>query len=99
MDNEVLAKIVRQYREGQKLSQEEFARAVQQGSGESCSKQAVSLWESGQRRPGYQTLVTLAFVCADWRQTFGRDMLAALRPDVFEPAGEIGRALLGGGQA
>lgn len=64
----------------------------------SASFQAVSQWENGDHLPSLTLLLRLADCANDWRREFALDLLAALRPDLYKPVGEIGQDILGAGQ-
>jgi hypothetical protein len=87
--------IIQEYRKDRRLSLRGFSNAlVENVPNESISHQAVHYWEIGNQAPSFSLLLTLAFQTSDWRRNFALDCLAALRPESFQPAGEIGKRIL-----
>lgn len=93
------AQIVRTYRADQGLTLEQMADELrEQMAGTmfaNLSRQAIGLWERG-TLPNTIFLIRASRVYDDWRREFALDCLAAMEPDLFEPAGEIGREVLAG---
>lgn len=60
--------------------------------GRRVSYQTIKNWEDGRYLPdGYAMLRLSQAGHYDWRGTFAHDILAALYPDNYQPATEIGR--------
>lgn len=95
-----IAQIVRDYRvlvgtSARQTSLRGFAEALSEALealGRHISYQSVKNWEDGRHLPDAFLMVRLAEAGRyDWRGDFARDVLAALFPEHYEPASEIGR--------
>jgi transcriptional regulator with XRE-family HTH domain len=87
--------IVSRYRKSKKLSLRKFAAVlVENIQGESLSYMTVKNWEDGINTPDFSFLMTLALKCRDWRGDFAFDCLAAIKPNLYQPASAIGREIL-----
>ena len=84
-----IQQIVSTYRRKRNLPLRDFAAAI------GVSHQSVANWEAGAHTPHPGVLLPLALRCGDWRREFAFDCLAAIQPEVYAPAGEIGVAILG----
>jgi len=101
MDKTAIQQIVLEYRttqgDGKPITLDAMATALADNVlGIRCSRQAIWMWEAGQQEPGLDMLITL-FVSTqhdDWRHSFAADLLAAKRPDIYSPVGEIGKRIL-----
>lgn len=91
----LIPQIVKCYRAEHNLTQTELANGLAVAIGKKLSKASISYWENGISRPNHITLLKVARRCNDWRKEFALDILAALEPGVYEPAGEIGREVIG----
>lgn len=94
---EKTARIVSLYRADQNMTQEDFAAALTERlTDNSLTKQAVSLWEAGQRQPNHVFCLRLGILYenSDWRSAMGIDLLAALLPEAYKPVGKIGKHVL-----
>ena len=102
-----IADIVRNYRKlqgksrGRDLSLRKFAAAlteVLQAFGGGLSHQTVKNWQDRTHLPSPFYMMLIAFNApADWRRDFARDILAALRPDIYRPATKIGEQAIARG--
>lgn len=62
---------------------------------ESISHQTVKNWEERVHLPRVSFFVLAEMASPpDWRRDFSKDILAALRPRLYQPATEIGRAAM-----
>lgn len=86
--------IVTEYRKVRELSLRDFADSLSEHETASFSYQTIKNWEDGATTPSRLELIGLAAIYADWRKEFAIDCLAALRPRIFKPVGEIGRRLV-----
>lgn len=60
--------------------------------GRSISYQSIKNWEDGRYLPDAFSMLRLAQIARyDWRGDFATDILAALYPESYQPASEIGR--------
>ena len=98
-----VADIVFAYRQvlgtgGAQLSLREFARALNEVLavfGDSISHQTVKNWEDRVHLPRTYFMIQVGLESPnDWRRDFAQDILAALRPNLYQPATEIGRVAL-----
>jgi hypothetical protein len=96
-----VADIVYAYRQvlgagGVQLSLREFARAINEVMavfGDGISHQTVKNWEDRVHLPRTYFMIQLGLEAPnDWRRDFAQDILSALRPNLYQPATEIGRA-------
>jgi hypothetical protein len=96
-----VADIVYAYRQvlgegGAQLSLRAFARALNEVLavfGESISHQTVKNWEDRVHLPRTYFMLQLGLEAPnDWRRDFAQDVLSALRPNLYQPATEIGQA-------
>ncbi len=67
-----ISDIVLETRRQMKMTQEEFGAAL------GVTKQAVSAWEKGERKPGAITLMSILLQYKDWRFDFAVRILTAL---------------------
>jgi hypothetical protein len=95
-----VAQIVRDYRvlvgtSEQQATLRAFAALLSEvldSLGRAISYQSIKNWEDGRHLPDAFLMVRLAEAGRyDWRGDFARDVLAALFPESYEPASEIGR--------
>lgn len=95
-----VSQIVREYRILSGTSEAQatlraFARTLSealQSAGRCISYQSVKNWEDCRHLPDGFTMLRLSQAAHyDWRGSFAEDILAALYPDSYEPATEIGR--------
>lgn len=95
-----VAEIVYAYRQlmgadGAPLSLREFAQALNQALevfGDSVSHQTIKNWEDRIHLPRTYFMIQIGVQSPnDWRRDFSQDILSALRPDLYQPATEIGR--------
>jgi hypothetical protein len=94
-----VADIVYAYRQilgerGQPLSLRSFAIALNKildELGEGVSHQTIKNWEDRAHlpHPYYMTYISLK-APNDWRRDFAEDILSALRPNLYQPATDIG---------
>ncbi len=98
-----VSEIVRAYRhvEGRPehpLSLRVFAAslsAIVEHFGGSISHQTVKNWQDRNHLPNAFFMMQIAYHAPfDWRRDFAQDVLAALRPDIYQPATEIGQRAL-----
>jgi hypothetical protein len=98
-----VAEIVYAYRQlmgadGAPLSLREFARALNHALavfGDSVSHQTIKNWEDRVHLPRTYFMIQVGAQSPnDWRRDFSQDILAALRPELYQPATEIGRLAL-----
>lgn len=98
-----VADIVFAYRQvlgtgGAQLSLREFARALNEVLavfGDSISHQTIKNWEDRVHLPRTYFMIQVGLESPnDWRRDFAQDILAALRPNLYQPATEIGRVAL-----
>lgn len=88
----LLQRVVKEYRRQQRMSAEEFGRALAENiPGQTFSRQVIQYWESGKQTPGFPFLMSAAIKYGDWRRDFAFDCLAAIYPDYYQPATNIGR--------
>lgn len=87
-------RIVTAYRQTRELTLRDFAAALSEHPSASFSYQTIKNWEDDATQPNVLELVALTVLYHDWRMEFAGDCLAALRPRIFKPIGEIGRRLL-----
>ena len=95
-----VAEIVYAYRQvmgadGAPLSLRAFARALNPALevfGDSVSHQTIKNWEDRVHLPRTYFIIQIGVQSPnDWRRDFSQDILSALRPDLSQPATEIGR--------
>ena len=95
-----VAEIVYAYRQmmgadGAPLSLREFARTLNQALevfGDSISHQTIKNWEDQVHLPRTYFMIQIGVQSPnDWRRDFSQDILSALRPNMYQPATEIGR--------
>lgn len=98
-----VADIVFAYRQvlgagGAQISLREFSRALNEVLavfGDSISHQTIKNWEDRVHLPRTYFMIQLGLESPnDWRRDFAQDVLAALRPNLYQPATEIGRVAL-----
>ncbi len=98
-----VADIVYAYRcmlgqKGAPMSLRDFAEALNEvlaEFGETVSHQTIKNWEDRVHLPRAYFMTQIALMAPhDWRRDFAEDMLAALRPKLYQPATEIGRAAM-----
>lgn len=82
--------ITREYRKQRKFSLRAFAEALGNGSQE-ISHQTIKNWEDGTNEPDFSFVMTLVMKTRDWRMDFALDLLAAMKPEIYEPMTSIGR--------
>jgi transcriptional regulator with XRE-family HTH domain len=80
--------IVKKYREAQGMTVRQFGAAIGK------SFQSVNAWELGKDLPRYEVFYPLYIERDGWVREFAGDCLAALRPESFQPFGQIGRQVL-----
>ena len=84
--------------DGAPLSLREFARAFNQALevfGDSVSHQTIKNWEDRVHLPSTYFMIQIGVQSPnDWRRDFSQDILSALRPNLYQPATEIGRLAL-----
>jgi transcriptional regulator with XRE-family HTH domain len=85
--------IVRVYRKQKGLSLRDFAQELSEGlkNEEQVTYETIRNWERGEYKPNFSLLMTLAMTVRDWRGDFAFDILAAMKPDIYEPMTSIGR--------
>ena len=83
---------------GRPISLREFAEQYSEilaPFDESISHQTVKNWEDRVHLPRVSFIVLAEMASPpDWRRDFSKDMLAALRPRLYKPVTEIGRAAM-----
>ena len=98
-----VAQIVGQYREQRGSSKQpatlrHFAASlseVLQPIGKRISHQSIKNWSDRRYLPDIFVMLQIATEARhDWRRDFALDILAALRPESYQPATEIGRSAL-----
>ena len=91
-----IQQIVSTYRKQRGLSLRDFARELSEGLKEedSVTYETIRNWERGEYRPNFGLLMTLVMTARDWRMNFAFDVLAAMRPEIYEPMTKIGRDAL-----
>ena len=82
-----IPEIICKYRIERNLSQEQFVERLTEKLQTSLTKQIVSLWETGLRKPGYFLLLsmTLKYGYGDWRRNMALECLAVLKPELYAP--------------
>jgi transcriptional regulator with XRE-family HTH domain len=85
--------IVKEYRKERGLSLRKFADALTENTnhGIEISHQSIKNWEDAVTEPEFSFVMTLALTARDWRMDFAFDVLAAMRPEIYEPMTQIGR--------
>jgi len=79
----------------QGLSLRKFAKELSEGiSYYKVSHQSISNWENGIHAPSFQMLIGMVIYSSGWRHDFALDCLSSIAPDLYEPAGAIGRKIL-----
>lgn len=95
-----IAQIVQQYRllagtSAREATLRAFAAALSEALSayeRQISYQSIKNWEDGRYLPDAFTMLRLAVSARyDWRGDFALDVLAALFPESYQPASEIGR--------
>lgn len=88
-----IQKIVSEYRKQRGLSLRDFAAELSEGlkPQDHVTYETIRNWENGTYQPNFQLLTTLALTVRDWRGDFAFDILAAMKPDIYEPMTSIGR--------
>jgi hypothetical protein len=56
------------------------------------TKQAVSLWETGQQKPSLYFLITLTLAYDDWRKAMALECLSVVRPRAIAVSELLGPA-------
>jgi hypothetical protein len=86
-------------RDGQMSLRKFAARLSSEAAPMSISQQAIAFWSDGTSVPSLNFILVLSQMAKEqWARDFAADVLAALRPELYKPAGEIGRRILGNGQ-
>jgi len=85
--------ITREYRKQKNLSLRAFAEALSNGS-QDISHQTIKNWEDGATEPDFSFVMTLVMKTRDWRMDFAFDILAAMKPEIYEPMTSIGQDAL-----
>ena len=85
--------IVSKYRKQRDLSLRAFAAELSEGlkPQDHVTYETIRNWENGVTEPNFQLLITLALTVRDWRGDFAFDILAAMKPDIYEPMTSIGK--------
>lgn len=104
-NRQAVSRIVQQYRmlagnSDKHASLRQFAETLSealQPLGRRISYQSVKNWQDKVYLPDAFVMLRLSQAARyDWRGDFATDILAAIHPDSFEPASEIGRRVLDG---
>lgn len=62
---------------------------------DSISHQTIKNWEDRVHLPRVYFMIQVGIMAPhDWRRDFAQDILAALRPNLYQPASEIGRVAM-----
>ena len=95
--NNALPTIVSEYRTQQNLSLRAFAESITNGlPQDGISHQTVANWENGVHGPSFVLLMLMTKHFDDWHRDFALDCMAAIYPEYYDPATQIGRAALAG---
>jgi transcriptional regulator with XRE-family HTH domain len=91
--NKPIQEIISKYRKQRNLSLRAFAKELSEGlkKEDKVTYQTIKNWEDGIHKPNFQFLMSLAMTVRDWRGDFAFDILAAMKPDIYEPMTSIGR--------
>jgi len=91
-----IQKIVSVYRKQKCSSLRDFARDLSDGLNkeDQVTYETIRNWERGEYKPNFGLLMTLVMKTRDWRMDFAFDILAAMRPEIYEPMTQIGRDAL-----
>ena len=88
--------IVKEYRKQRGLSLRKFADDLIENTnhGIEISHQSIKNWEDGVTEPEFSFVMMMALTGRGWRMDFAFDVLAAMRPEIYEPMTKIGRDAL-----
>jgi len=81
--NQSISLIVARHRG--KKSLREFAADLSSKMDEPISYQTIKNWEDGARRPAYNIVLAIALQNEDWRRQFALEILAVLKPELYQP--------------
>jgi len=83
LTNQSISLIVARHR-GEK-SLRDFAADLSVKMVEPISYQTIKNWEDGATRPAYYLVLAIALHNDDWRRTFALEILAVLKPELYQP--------------
>jgi len=81
--NQSISLIVARHR-GEK-SLRDFAADLSAKMDEPISHQTIKNWEDGTRKPKYNIVLAIALQNDDWRRRFALEILAVLKPELYQP--------------
>ena len=88
--------VVKEYRKQRGLSLRKFADELTENTnyGIAISHQSIKNWEDSVTEPEFSFVMILALTARDWRMDFAFDILAAMKPEIYEPMTSIGQDAL-----
>jgi transcriptional regulator with XRE-family HTH domain len=91
-----IQKIVSIYRKQKCLSLRDFASELSEGLNkeDQVTYETIRNWERGEYKPNFPLLMVLVMKTRDWRMEFAFDILAAMKPEIYEPMTHIGKEAL-----